>query len=301
MPIALVTGINGFTGKHLVPELQFAGFTVCGIAQETSESSATTIVKCDLTDRKSTIEAVSELSPDIVIHLAGIAFAAHDDVEEIYRTNVLGTRNLLEALARCKKSPRAVLVASSANIYGNARVIPITENTPPAPANDYAVSKLAMEYLARLWQEKLPIVIARPFNYTGRGQSLQFLLPKIVDHFRRRAVAIELGNLEVIRDFTDVRSLVRIYRMLIESALGGEVYNVCSGIGYSLKDVISIMHDLSGHNLEVVINPAFVRENEIRKLIGSRKKLDAAIGRVDPIPLRETLRWMYEAGEAASA
>ena len=295
MPIALVPGINGFTGKHLVPELQLAGFTVCGIAQESSESNATTIVKCDLKDRKSTIETVRQLNPDVVIHLAGIAFAAHDDVDEVYRTNVLGTRNLLEALALCQKLPRAVLLASSANIYGNATVIPIAENTPPAPANDYAVSKLAMEYMSQLWRDKLPIVIARPFNYTGRGQSQQFLLPKIVDHFRRRAVSIELGNLEVVRDFTDVRTLVRIYRMLIESASAGEVFNVCSGVGHSLQEVISMMQDLSGQSLEVVVNPTFVRKNEIRKLIGSREKLDAAIGRVDPIPLRETLRWMLAA------
>ena len=295
MQTALVTGINGFTGLHLVPELQRTGFSVTGIGQESSKLIGASYINCDLTDRKSTIDAVTPLCPDVVIHLAGVAFAVQDDVEPLYRTHVLGTRNLLEALALCSRAPRAVLLASSAQVYGNAAVTPITETATPAPANDYAVSKLAMEYMSRLWLDRLPIIIARPFNYTGYGQSLQFLLPKIVDHFRRRAVAIELGNLEVVRDFTDVRTLVRIYRRLIESASGGDVYNVCSGIGHSLQDVIAIMHDLSGHNLEVVVNPTFVRKNEIRKLIGSHEKLEVAIGPVDSIPLQETLRWMLEA------
>lgn len=297
MPTALVTGINGFTGRHLVPELQRAGFSVAGIAQESSTIDENTMVKCDLTDRPSTIEAINQLCPDVVIHLAGIAFAAHDDVEMLYRTNIVGTRNLLEALAGCRRLPRAVLLASSANIYGNAAVTPINETTPPAPANDYAVSKLAMEYMAQLWLDKLPIVIARPFNYTGRGQSLQFLLPKIVDHFRRRAPMIELGNLDVVRDFSDVRTVVQRYRMLIESATLGEVYNVCSGVGHSLQEVISMMRSLSGHDLEVIVSPAFVRKNEIHQLIGSHAKLDVAIGRHDAIPLRQTLRWMYDSNE----
>ena len=296
MPTALVTGINGFTGRHLVPELQQAGFTVVGIAQESSAIGDIKMAKCDLTNRQSTVDAINQLCPDVVIHLAGIAFAAHDDVEMLYRTNIVGTRNLLETLASCREVPRAVLLASSANIYGNAAVTPITEITLPAPANDYAVSKLAMEYMAKLWLDKLPIVIARPFNYTGRGQSLQFLLPKIVDHFRRRARMIELGNLDVIRDFSDVRTVASSYRMLIESASGGDIYNVCSGVGHSLQEVLSIMRDISGHDLEVIVSPAYVRKNEIHTLIGSNAKLDAAIGRHDVIPLRQTLRWMYELG-----
>ena len=293
MPTALVTGINGFTGRHLVPELQQAGFSVVGIAQESSAVGDIKMVKCDLTDRQPTVDAINQLCPDVVIHLAGIAFAAHNDVEVLYRTNIVGTRNLLEALANCRDAPRAVLLASSANIYGNAAVTPITEDTLPAPANDYAVSKLAMEYMAKLWRDKLPIIIARPFNYTGRGQSLQFLLPKIVDHFRRRAQKIELGNLDVIRDFSDVRTVARSYRMLIESASGGDIYNVCSGAGYSLQEVLSMMRDISGHDLDVIVSPAFVRKNEIHKLVGSREKLDALIGKFDSIPIRQTLQWMY--------
>ena len=295
MSVALITGLYGFTGRYLADELRAAGYSVVGIGHEKSDHAQSPYFQCDLNDRQAMLDTVRTIAPDVVVHLAGIAFAAHGSADEIYRTNIVGTRNLLEALASCPHLPRSVLLASSANIYGNATVSPIDETAPPAPTNDYAVSKLAMEYMARLWSDKLPITIFRPFNYTGVGQSLLFLLPKIVDHFKRRAPVIELGNLNVIRDFSDVRVVVRCYRSLIESAQHGEAFNICSGVGHSLQEVITIMREVSGHDLEIVVNPAFVRSNEVHKLIGSRAKLDAAIGRVDSIPLRATLQWMLEA------
>jgi nucleoside-diphosphate-sugar epimerase len=226
------------------------------------------------------------------VHLAGIAFVAHGDVDSIYHTNVVGTRNLLAALTHC--SPAAVLLSGSANVYGNANVEPITESTAVAPANDYAVSKLAMEYMARLWFDKLPIILTRPFNYTGMGQSLDFLLPKIVHHFQHRASIIELGNLDVVRDFSDVRSVVKRYRLLLEAHLAGETYNVCSGVGHSLQAVLQTAAELTGHTPEIRINPAFVRANEVKRLIGSRAKLDAATQAVADIPLQDTLQWMLK-------
>jgi nucleoside-diphosphate-sugar epimerase len=206
---------------------------------------------------------------------------------------LVGTRNLLEAAANCGREMRCLLLASSANVYGNAMsASPIDEATPMAPANDYAVSKLAMEYMATLWSGRLPITIVRPFNYTGVGQSTSFLLPKIVDHFRHRAPLIELGNLDVVRDFSDVRTVVQRYSRLLAAGVSGQVFNVCSGRGYSLLEVLQIMREISGHDLEVRVNPAFVRSNEVHRLIGSRAKLDAAIGEVPDIALQETLKWM---------
>lgn len=295
MPVALITGLHGFTGRYLADELRTAGYSIVGMGQEEGTFSDAQYFRCELNDRTEVACSVGIISPDVVVHLAAIAFAAHDNADEIYRTNIVGTRNLLEALALCPRVPRSILLASSANIYGNATVSPISEMTPPAPANDYAVSKLAMEHMAHLWVEKLPITVVRPFNYTGVGQSLLFLLPKIVDHFKRRAPVIELGNLDVIRDFSDVRLVVRCYRLLIEANHRGEAFNICSGLGHSLQDVISIMRKLSGHDLDVVVNPAFVRSNEVHKLIGSRAKLEAAIGRSESIPLQDTLQWMLAA------
>ena len=200
MPVALVTGLGGFTGRYLAPLLEAQGYRVVGI-EALAQGCPYELRVCDLLDRRGMQTIVDEINPTVVVHLAAISFVAHGDADAIYRTNVVGTRNLLEVLAGCGKPPRSVLLASSANIYGNTRVDPITEASPPEPANDYAVSKLAMEYVARLYTDRLPITVVRPFNYTGVGQSPNFLLPKIVDHFRRGEPVIELGNLDVARDF----------------------------------------------------------------------------------------------------
>ncbi|GLQ93022.1 NAD-dependent epimerase/dehydratase family protein [Dyella acidisoli] len=292
-PVALVTGSLGFTGKYVSAELMAAGYNVVGL----SHGPAAGNVEVDLCDREATIMAVGNLMPDVVIHLAAIAFVAHGDADAIYRTNIVGTRNLLEALASSSHRPRTVILASSANIYGNSDVSLLTEDLPAAPANDYAVSKLAMEQMARLWTDRLPIVLTRPFNYTGVGQSEKYLLPKIVSHFQRRAPMIELGNINVARDFQDVRFVASAYRKLLDADAVGEVVNLCSGHAYTLNEVIGMMEDLAGYRMEVRVNPAFVRANEVARLAGSNAKLARLIGPLDMIPLRQTLQWMYEASE----
>jgi nucleoside-diphosphate-sugar epimerase len=201
---------------------------------------------------------------------------------------------LLEALAAARRRASAVLLASSANIYGNASVPVIDETVAPAPANDYAVSKLAMEYMARLWMDKLPIILARPFNYTGRGQTENFLLPKIVSHFRRRERRIELGNLAIARDFSDVRMVARSYRKLLAAAPAGETFNICSGRSNSLAEVIDLCSEIAGYRIDVQVNPEFVRANDVLTLSGSNEKLVRVIGPLDPPSLLETLRWMIQ-------
>ena len=238
---------------------------------------------------------VERVQPDVVVHLAGITFVPHSDVARIYLVNVVGTRNLLEALTGARHRSSAVLLASSANIYGNAHAEPIDENVAPAPVNDYAVSKLAMEYMARLWMDRLPIVIARPFNYSGRGQDENFLLPKIVAHFRRGERKIELGNLAITRDFSDVRMIARIYRQLLAARPVGQTFNICSGKSHSLANIIDTLSDIAGYRIEVEVNPAFVRANDVLTLTGSNARLAAVIGPIDPLPLADTLRWMYQA------
>lgn len=294
---ALVTGLRGFTGYYMARELTDAGYRVFGSVMP-GEETGPDIFEVDLCDAAALAAMVEQVQPDVVAHLAGIAFVAHLDAGQIYRVNVLGTRNLLEALAGARHQPSAVLLASSANIYGNADVALIDEQVAPAPANDYAVSKLAMEHMARLWMDRLPIIVARPFNYTGLGQSENFLLPKIVAHFRRGARSIELGNLAVARDFSDVRTVASCYRRLLAAAPAGQAFNVCSGQAYSLASLIDIMSDIAGYRIEVRVNPAFVRANEVLTLAGSNAKLAGAIGPAGPlgqIALADTLRWMYTA------
>ena len=296
MPTTLVTGINGFTGRYVAERLRTLGHTVVGLGIDDGVPPGMSMSKCDLVDRDAMRALVPRISPEYVVHLGGIAFPAHGDVDAIYRTNIVGTHNLLESLAMCSTPPGMVLLASTAHIYGNATVCPIDENAILVPQSDYAISKLAMENMARLWAEKLPIIVVRPFNYTGVGQSLNFLLPKIVDHFRRRAAKIELGNLEVIRDFSDVRDVANTYCRLLETTASGQIFNTCSGTGHSLQEVLSIMKELSNHDLKVLVNAVYVRHNEVHKLIGSNAKLEAVIGAHAAIPLRQTLAWMLHSG-----
>jgi nucleoside-diphosphate-sugar epimerase len=294
---ALITGLSGFTGRYVAQELRAAGYQVFGTitpGQPAGEGE----YAVDLLDRAGLAAVIRDVQPDVVAHLAAIAFVAHGDVDQVYRVNVVGTRNLLDALAAAAHKPSAVLLASSANIYGNTEVGVIGEDVPAAPANDYAVSKLSMEYMARLWQDKLPLIVVRPFNYTGVGQHENFLLPKIVSHFRRQASDIELGNLHVWRDFSDVRMVAASYRKLLAAPAGaavGQTFNICSGHGYSLGEALDMMADIAGYKINVHVNPAFVRANEVVRLVGDNRRLVAAIGALDTVPLADTLRWMYSA------
>ena len=294
----LITGLNGFTGFHLAGELERAGYAIFGVAD--TPSNFPNCYQVNLLDKAGLARVIHEVKPTHVVHLAAIAFVGHGSVDDFYQVNVLGTRNLLEALATAASELKCVLLASSANIYGNTSEGMLSEDTRPNPANDYAVSKLAMEYMARLWVKQLPIVIVRPFNYTGVGQSKDFLLPKIVDHFRRRVPAIELGNLDVWRDFSDVRAVVGAYRSLLEVCPVGQVVNICSGRVHSLREVLAMVERLSAHTLEVRVNPAFVRANEVKTLSGDPGKLISLIGKQVTPKLDDTLAWMLEAKDCAA-
>jgi nucleoside-diphosphate-sugar epimerase len=206
---------------------------------------------------------------------------------------LLGSRGLLQALSELPKVPKSILLASSANIYGNAPEGVLHEDLQPTPINDYGVSKVAMEYVASIYREKLPLIIARPFNYTGRGQSRRYIVPKIVHHARTRARVIELGNLDIARDFSDVRTVADAYaRLLAAPPAIGETFNVCSGSAISLREILELVMDLSRHQFEVRVNPDFVRADEVRSLCGSAAKLESAIGPLKSIPFDETLLWM---------
>lgn len=294
---ALVTGVLGFTGRYVRAELEAVGWKVFGTGTHNVPDDPH-YRQVDLNDLMGLRTVVAEVQPDAVLHLAGLAFVGHGDADAFYQVNLLGTRHLLVALAASKKRPDCVLLASSANVYGNAAEGVLTETTLPNPANDYAVSKLAMEYMAQLWMDKMPIVIARPFNYTGVGQSESFLLPKIVAHYRRRAEVIELGNLDVWRDFSDVRAVAQAYRRLLEVRPAGATVNVCSGRMHSLREVLALAAGITGHKMQVEVNPVFVRANEVKSLSGDPSKLRGFIGRWETPPLEETLRWMLGVGAA---
>lgn len=297
MSRVLITGVDGFTGRHLTTVLAGQGHEVVGISHRPVTNPVEGLAQshvCDLTDAQGLKDIVAQFRPDKVAHLAAIAFVSHGVVEDIYRTNIVGTRNLLEAVSAVG-GVDAVLLASSANIYGNRVSGAINEDVAPDPVNDYAVSKVAMEYVAQLYREKLPIIIARPFNYTGVGQSTDFVIPKIIDHVRRRADQIELGNIEVARDFSDVRDVVLAYSVLLGNHDAvGKTFNICSGKAYSLRDVISMIKEISGHDFAVTVNPAFVRKDEVKILWGDRKKIELFLGLMPHYDIYSTLSWMIK-------
>lgn len=221
---------------------------------------------------------VARAEPDAVVHLAAISFVAHADASALYAVNTVGTTHLLNAVESLPVAPRCVLLASSANVYGNCRNSPIDERQPPEPVNHYAMSKLAMEHLARTYFDRLPIVITRPFNYTGPGQAKQFVIPKLVDHCARKVDHVELGNVHVMREFNDVRMICESYLSLLEQGCPGEVYNICTGLPYTLEEVLDMLAELTGHRLLVRVNPQLVRANEVHRLYGNADKLQRATG-----------------------
>ncbi|MGN7832399.1 GDP-mannose 4,6-dehydratase [Pseudoxanthomonas sp. 22568] len=290
---ALITGVRGFTGRYVADELQRNGYEVFGLGHGSEVEGESGFARIDINDRPAVQALCNAVKPHVVIHLAALAFVGHGDADDFYNVNLIGTRRLLEAIASTDVRPERILLASSANIYGNSPLELLEECSPVAPANDYAVSKLAMEYMAGLWKDRLPLIIARPFNYTGIGQGENFLLPKIVSHFRRRADRIELGNLDVSRDFSDVRTIAHVYRRLLEKPEAvGQTFNVSSGVAYSLREVVAICEELTGHRMKLEVNPAFVRTNEVRTLRGDNSRLRELLDHWNAIPLRETLEWM---------
>lgn len=283
----LVTGGSGFTGHYVAERLRISGYEVFD-----SEADGR---RFDLTEPATLPPIIEEAQPHHVIHLAALSFVAHADSGAFYRVNTVGTTHLLDALLASGCPLRRVILASSANVYGNCTADPITEATPPAPVNHYAASKLAMEHMAATYADRLPLTITRPFNYTGPGQARQFLIPKLVEHFAERRPVIELGNLDVMRDFSDVRAVAEAYVRLLAVEAPPPVVNLCSGVGRSLRDILEELTRLSGHTPEVRVNPAFVRANEVRKLVGSPERLRSAVGDLPFQDFSATLGWMLSA------
>jgi nucleoside-diphosphate-sugar epimerase len=277
----LLTGADGFTGNHLTQAARQAGFAVFSL-------------QAQLEDRKALQACVNEVQPTHVIHLAAISHVTHDDNLAYYQTNLLGSLDFLEALSHLSTPPQKVILASSANVYGNTEQSPILESQTPAPVNHYAMSKLAMELLARNFHARLPIVTTRPFNYTGIGHGAHFVIPKIVDHFARKADVIELGNVDVYREYNDVRDISKLYLSLLTHGIAGKTYNLASGRTHSLRQVIAQLETMTGHSMAIEVNPQFVRSNEIVTLCGSSAFLEQAIGKIEWRPLEETLQWMLK-------
>lgn len=284
---ALVTGGRGFVGRWLSDHLQASGDEVVATGEEV-----------DVTDGDAVRRSVADVRPDAVYHLAGWASvgSSWDDPPGSFRVNALGTVHVLDAARHLDPLPR-VLVVSSAEVYGSVLPdqLPLAESTPAAPVSPYAASKLAAEIAARqAWLgSRLPAVIVRPFNHIGPGQAPRFVVAdlagRIAEAERTGAHVIEMGNPSPRRDLTDVRDVVRAYRLLVERGEPGQTYNVCSGTDVMIGDLARRMIELSGRDLELRPGTVELRPVDVPVLRGDPTRLRAATGWQPEIPLERTL------------
>jgi GDP-4-dehydro-6-deoxy-D-mannose reductase len=285
---AVVTGARGFAGSWLTAHLAACGDQVVAIDHEV-----------DVTNAEAVGDVISATAPDVIFHLAALAHVGRswEDPQSVLRVNVIGTLNVFEAARRCVPLPR-VLLTSSAEVYGAvpARRLPVTEDAPLAPVTPYAASKVGAEFLAvqAHLAHGLPVVRARPFNHFGPGQAPAFvvaaLAERIVSARETGAEVISVGNLTARRDLTDVRDVVRSYRLLVERGEPGEVYNVCTGTDIAIEEVAVRMQRLAGIELRLEIDPSLARPVDVPVVRGDPSKLNASTGWTPEIDLDTTLQ-----------
>lgn len=287
----LITGISGFTGVHLARRLAECGALVSGITNSPHTSDPGNTYTASLEKFDQLKEVLETTRPDYILHLAGLSFAALENLLPYYEVNVLGTQNLLDACLATELSPEKIIIASSAAVYGDPGHINVDEDCKIAPLSHYGCSKLAMEHIVRTYDDRLPIIQTRPFNYTGVGQPDHFLIPKIVKHFRDKSPTIELGNIKVVREFGDVRDVVENYIALLGADQGG-IVNMCSGQANTFEDIIATLKDITGHNIDIVINQKFIRAKDIAYLVGDPTRLKSLTGLEYRYSLKDTLASM---------
>jgi len=282
---ALVTGAGGFVGPYLVAHLRECGDDVVGESED-----------FDITDRDATHAAFAAHRPEVVYHLAAWsdAGASWADPTTCLRVNVEGTTNVLDAARAC--DARRVLVVGSAEEYGLVDGADrVREDAPLRPITPYGSSKVAASFVAlQAWLgRRLETVRVRPFSHTGAGQPDAFVVPalarRVADAERANAPAITIGARDPVRDFSDVRDVVRAYRMLVEHGAPGEVYNVCRGAGVSIGELVDRLVARSHTDLRVEVDPALLRPTEVPRLVGDPSKLMQATGWEPEHTLDETL------------
>jgi GDP-4-dehydro-6-deoxy-D-mannose reductase len=307
----LITGVSGFVGGHLVdliraeqPGAELFGLVKPHGAARGEELAGVDRVEADLDDAVAVAGAVAAARPDCVIHLAGQSSVQYSwmDPGGTLRTNVLGLVHVVQALVEHGLTPR-LLVVGSADEYGlvDAAELPIREDRPLRPRSPYAVSKAAQSLLAREYagQAGLSVVCTRTFPHTGprRGEAFaesSFARQLAEIEAGRREPVLLVGNLDAVRDFTDVRDVVRAYRDLLEHGVSGEVYNVCSGAGVSIRELLERLIELSGVRVEVRVDPERLRPADIPVLVGDPTKLWRATGWRSRLPLDRTLRDLFQ-------
>lgn len=313
---ALVTGATGFVGHYLVQLLREKGYSVCALYHKEEPKAPVfqqiLLHRVDITNRDEIIPVLREFTPDEIYHLAGLAVTVSRSPLEYYHTNFFGTLNLFEAVWETIRQAKILYVGSGA-VYGPVpkEKQPIREDTPLAPVNHYAASKAAADMAACAYASQgLHIVRARPFNHTGPGQSPDYVCSRLAQEVARvilgqKEPVVTAGNLDVARDFTDVRDVVRAYWLLLQKGRPGEAYNICSGRAYTVRDIVRILAEGAGVNVRLQSLAELQRSVDIPILVGSWEKIFQDTGWRPEIPfertLQEILLWwkekLYEKGK----
>ncbi len=306
----LITGIAGFVGSHLVDFLQrlpdppdvYGLIKPRGTLPELPASVA--LVEADLEDAPSVERALDAAAPDRIVHLAAQSSPqlSWADPSGTYRTNVMGLLNILEAVRKRGLSPRT-LVVGSAEEYGSVPLDaqPVTEDAPLQPASPYAVSKVSQGYLALQYAlaYRMALIRTRTFNHTGPGRGEAFAESSFARQIAEieqglREPSLDVGNLDAVRDFSDVRDVVDAYLKLVEVGEPGGVYNVCSGRGVRIGEILERLLALSSERISVRVDPERLRPADVPELVGSPARLAAATGWQPSVPLEQTLQDLLE-------
>ncbi len=274
----LITGSSGFTGKTLAHMFKKKNYNVFNL-------------DCDITKKNELQDCILNIEPNFIIHLAAISNTQFSDTGTIYKVNVEGTKNLLLSINNMIKLPELVVIPSSAYVYGVPEIDFLNENSRIAPLNDYGKSKFEVEEICKNFKN-FPILITRPFNYTGLNQGLNFIIPKIVHHFKCEKKEIELGNINVYREFNDVRDVCEIYIKFLENVRVSNTVNICSGKSYSIKNIINICKKLTGHNINIKINERLIRKKDVNNIVGDPRKMYSIIGKHSFFKLEDTIQFM---------
>lgn len=303
MARALITGASGFAGPYLIHHLLKHGYdeVVAGVhGPEARTPTGCRRIDLDVTDREALRSIVAQTKPDEVYHLAGLTRPASGAIEDFHQVNFGGALNLLEAVREAAPEA-AVLLVGSAYAYGKVDH-PIAESEPLDPVNHYGVSKAAADMLGRSYAlEGLNVVRARPFNHSGPGQSPDFVLPTLVRQFARitaggRDPVVRLGNLDSVRDLSDVRDVVRGYRLALREGRSGEAYNFGSGRGTSVRELFETVLREAAVEVELVTETPRQRPADIPFLVADAGKAREKLGWEAAIPLEQTVRDMLSEG-----
>jgi len=299
---ATVTGAGGFVGPHLVAHLR-----ACG--DEVTEMDLLGPVEIDVTDADSVLSRFDDAKPEVVYHLAALSHVGQSwsSPGKSFRVNAEGT---LHALRACRElNISRVVVILSSEVYGNADPadIPLRETAPLRPVTPYGASKVAADFLAlqAFLADGLNVVRVRPFGHTGPGQSDQFVVPALASRIARAELVgvheIPVGSLTAVRDLSDVRDVVRAYRLLAEHGEAGEVYNVCSGRGVSIQEIADLLLEHARAPIRLVTDPKLVRPVDAPRMIGDNTRLRATTEWAPEFTLEQTLADVLEAARASLA